>query len=148
MKVKTIKKNDLDVFRQMSKDFYMAGATMRGYDEDLTLKTFDYLTSAHHNLWGYFILTDDGVYAGYALLTSYWCNEEGGEIIILDEIYIGANHRNQGYGRHFLAWVEKHFHNKATNITLEVLQSNDHAVEFYKNAGYSPDGFMTMTKKI
>ena len=148
MKVRTIKETDLDVFRRTSKDFYMAGATMRGYDEDLTRKTFDYLTSAHHNLWGYFILTDSGDYAGYALLTSYWCNEEGGEIIILDEIYINPEYRKHGFGKRFLFWAEKHFHNKATSITLEVLQSNENAVEFYKSAGYEPDGFMTMTKKI
>lgn len=88
MKIKSIKENDKNIFKELSKEFYASGATINPYNDETNEKTFRYLTSAHHNLFGYLIISDDGNCAGYSLLTSYWCNEEGGEIIIIDELYV------------------------------------------------------------
>lgn len=148
MKIRSIKENDRLTFKELSKEFYASGATINSYDDATNDKTFKYLTSAHHNLFGYFIVADDGNYAGYSLLTSYWCNEEGGEIIILDELYVRKEYRQHGYAKHFINWAENHFKGRAVEMTLEVLSENERAVELYKELGFSPDGFTTMTRKI
>lgn len=88
MKIKSIKENDKNIFKELSKEFYASGATINPYNDETNEKTFRYLTSTHHNLFGYLIISDDGNCAGYSLLTSYWCNEEGGEIVIIDELYV------------------------------------------------------------
>ena len=82
MKIKSIKENDKNIFKELSKEFYASGATINPYNDETNEKTFRYLTSAHHNLFGYLIISDDGNCAGYSLLTSYWCNEEGGELLL------------------------------------------------------------------
>ena len=87
-------------------------------------------------------------YVGYALVTSYWCNEEGGNILVLDELYISPNSRHHGYGSKFLEWLEHEFKGKAVEITLEVLKTNQDARSLYKKDGLVPDGFITYTKKI
>lgn len=148
MKIRTIKENDFAVFREMCTEFYRSGATINPYDENTVTKTFRYLTSKHHNLFGYFIIGDDGKYAGYSLLTSYWCNEEGGEIIILDELYIRPEYRNHGYAKRLISWAEKHFKDRAVEMTLEVLGNNERAIDLYAAMGFRPDGFTTMTRKL
>ena len=148
MKIRTIKENDFAVFREMCAEFYRSGATINPYDENTVSKTFRYLTSKHHNLFGYFIIGDDGKYAGYSLLTSYWCNEEGGNILVLDELYLSPASRHHGYAGHFLAWLEKAFSGRARALTLEVLNTNQSAQSLYRHEGLSPDGFVTYIKNL
>ena len=82
------------------------------------------------------------------MLTSYWCNEEGGEIIILDELYIRPEYRNHGYAKRLISWAEKHFKERAVEMTLEVLGNNERAIDLYAAMGFRPDGFTTMTRKL
>jgi GNAT superfamily N-acetyltransferase len=105
--------------------------------------------SKHENLWGY-LLTDgeDGHPVGYALLTSYWCNEDGGNVIIVDELYVNSANQHKGMGHHFLEWAENEFKDKAVSITLEVLTTNATAIALYSKLGYTPDGFEVMTKSF
>jgi ribosomal protein S18 acetylase RimI-like enzyme len=84
---------------------------------------------------------------GYALITSYWCNEEGGEIIVLDELYIAPCSRHKGYAKMLLDWMESRFNDSAA-ITLEVLTTNVSACGLYEKAGYKPDGYTTYTKPM
>jgi Acetyltransferases len=149
MKIKAIVEGDKEIFLRMCKDFYSSGATMRGYNEELAVKTFEYMMKKHDNLWGYFIKSvDDDKYVGYMLLTSYWCNEDGGEIIIVDELYIDPAYRKHGYGQQLLNAAEKRFRGKAVSITLEVLTTNTRAKELYTKLGYADDGFEVMTKRL
>lgn len=69
------------------------------------------------------------------MLTSYWCNEEGGEIVIIDELYVKKEYRQHGYAKHFINWAENHFKGRAVEMTLEVLSDNAHAIELVFGAG-------------
>lgn len=149
MYVRSLQKQDEQLFLQLNEKFYSSGATLRGFDRDLTLKTFEQVTSKHENLWGYFIVDKDTEKeVGYALVTSYWCNEDGGNIIILDELFIDTVNRHKGYAKQFMDWVEQEFAGKAVSITLEVVTTNIIAKELYTKAGYAEDGFEVMTKRL
>ena len=76
------------------------------------------------------------------------CNEEGGNILVLDELYICPTSRHHGYGGTFLKWLEEQFKDKAAEITLEVLTTNQDAKSIYQKDGLEPDGFVTYTKVI
>ncbi|MEG1613833.1 MAG: GNAT family N-acetyltransferase [Clostridia bacterium] len=149
MEVRPIEAADKETFLAQCKSFYSVGATSRGYDQKLAEKTFDYLMCRHENLWGYMMDDrDSGLPVGYALITSYWCNEEGGNVIILDELYIDSVNRHKGYGKLFLEWIENEFKDRIVSITLEVLADNLIAKDLYHKLGYLEDGFVTMTKRI
>ncbi|MDR1697848.1 MAG: GNAT family N-acetyltransferase [Erysipelotrichaceae bacterium] len=137
---------DQERFRCLSKEFYVGGATLRPYNEEISLKTFKRVLDHHENLWGYlFYDKENGDAIGYALVTSYWCNEEGGEVILIDELYISPKNRQKGYAKIFMEWLETTFKDKVA-ITLEVLTTNIDAKMLYDKAGYQPDGFVTYTK--
>ena len=149
MLVKEFAKEDEDLFLKLCKDFYSSGSTLRGYSEEISKKTFLRMLDHHEDLAGYFIIRkDSSEVIGYALVTSYWCNEEGGTVLILDELYIDPDDRHQGYASSFIDWLQEEYKDKATSMTLEVLTSNVRAQNLYKKEGFTPDGFMTMTKEI
>lgn len=149
MNVREFCSEDKAAFLRMNENFYSSGATLRGYDEELALMTFKRVVDRHENLWGYIMEdkeTNEAV--GYALVTSYWCNEDGGNVIILDELFIDPDKRHKGYGKQCMEWVEKEFAGAAVSITLEVLTTNVVARQLYAKEGFTEDGFQVLTKKL
>lgn len=82
---------------KLCEEFYSSHATMRPFDAAIAEKTFQRVVDHHENLWGYLIFEkEDEPAAGYGLLTTYWCNEEGGNVLLLDELYIAPPFRHKG----------------------------------------------------
>ncbi|HPD02075.1 MAG TPA: GNAT family N-acetyltransferase [Eubacteriales bacterium] len=149
MEIREIEEPDRQTFLKLCESFYSSGATTRGYDAAIAEKTFKYIISKHENLWGYLLIDKDSSQAiGYALLTSYWCNEDGGNVIILDELFIDTVNRHKGYGKMLLDWAETEFKDKAVSITLEVLTTNVAAKQLYAKLGYVEDGYQVLTKRL
>lgn len=149
MLVRYFEKTDLETFKQMCEEFYSSHATIRAYDQNLTKKTFERVMDHHENLWGVLLIDADmDLPIGYALISSYWCNEDGGDIIILDELYINPINRNKGYATQFMRWLENEFHDKAVAITLQVLTTNEVAKKLYNKIGFMSEGFEQMIKEI
>jgi GNAT superfamily N-acetyltransferase len=76
---------------------------------------------------------------GYALLCSFWSNELGGEVCIIDELYVVPSARGRGIatalvtgllGRR-LPWFER-----AVNVELEVTPGNARARALYERLGF------------
>jgi GNAT superfamily N-acetyltransferase len=148
MLIRDITLEDKDIFIELCQQFYDSQATLREYDPLITDSTFARVMDHHENLWGYlFIDADRKVPVGYALITSYWSNEEGGNVVVLDEIYINPIDRAKGYAQIFLSWLEENFSDYIA-ITLEVLANNKRACAFYEKVGFVPDGYVSYTKKI
>ncbi len=149
MTVRPIIIGDDAEFCRLCRCFYDSGATKRGYDRENAMRTFHQLITNHENLFGYFIIEEStGSVAGYALITSYWCNEEAGNVLILDELFVDPAFRHRGFGTRFLQWLEQEFRGLAAQVTLEVLSTNLPARELYYKEGFCEDGFVTMTKDL
>jgi len=149
MTVRPLEESDRGTFLRLCEEFYSTGATSRAYKEEIAVKTFDYLMNRHENLWGYIMEDEETSEAiGYTLITSYWCNEDGGNVIILDELYINQELRHKGYGRQFMDWIEKEFRGRTASITLEVLTTNTAAKQLYAKLGYAEDGFQILSKHL
>lgn len=149
MIIREFTEEDRDVFLRLCKEFYSSKATKKPFKETLARATFEHVMEKHENLWGYLFsdsITDEAT--GYALVSEYWCNEEGGNILVLDELYICPTSRHHGYGGKFMKWLEERFQGKAVEITLEVLTTNQDAKSLYRKEGLRPDGFITYTKEI
>lgn len=149
MIVRDFKRDDEETFLQLCREFYGADATLRAFSETTARKTFNRIMDRHENLWGYLLFDLElGEPVGYSLVTSYWCNEEGGNVLIIDELFISTRYRRKGYACMFMNWLAEKFQNDAVSITLEVLNTNQSAKCFYDKEGFSPDGFMTYTKYL
>lgn len=149
MLVREFTLDDKQTFMKLCEEFYDSHATLRPYNAEIAAKTFERVTAKHENLWGFLMLSySTGEPVGYSLITSYWCNEEGGNVLVLDELYIDTSDRHQGYATKFMDWLQEYYQGKAVAITLEVLTSNQKACALYAKEGFEPDGFVTFTKKL
>jgi GNAT superfamily N-acetyltransferase len=78
---------------------------------------------------------------GYALLCSFWSNELGGEVCIIDELYVTPSARSRGVAgtlvtgllRRQLPWFER-----AVSVELEVTPGNARARALYERLGFRP----------
>lgn len=96
-------------------------------------------------------LEEDGAVRGYAILVPYWSNELGGEILIIDELYVAPSHRSRGRGRALLEalaqggglWPEK-----PVALELEVTPSNVRARALYEQLGFRPKRNAALRMKL
>jgi GNAT superfamily N-acetyltransferase len=78
---------------------------------------------------------------GYALLASFWSNEQGGEVCVIDELYFVPGVRGRGLATGFLqalARGELSWFADAVALELEVPPKNARARALYQRLGFSP----------
>ena len=73
---------------------------------------------------------------GYSILLNYWSNEYGGNILIIDEIYILPDYRRKGYATVFLKHLTDSNKKTSKGIQLEVGMKNKGAYKLYKDFGF------------
>lgn len=92
------------------------------------------------------LIMEDEQIAGYALLVPYYCNEYGGEVLVLDELYIMPEFRSQGLGSTFLEYLKVWaLEQGSVRLILEVMPENTRALQFYQRAGFTSDGRHVLT---
>ena len=85
------------------------------------------------------VLDVEGAIGGYALLISFWSNELGGEIIVIDELYVRPSFRKRGHARELLTNLRRRqtlWRGRAVALELEVTPQNKRAAAFYERVGF------------
>ncbi len=78
---------------------------------------------------------------GYALLASFWSNEQGGEVCVVDELYLVPEVRGRGLATGFLQALARGdlpWFADAVALELEVTPHNARARALYRRLGFSP----------
>ena len=85
------------------------------------------------------VLQVDDALAGYAFLASFWSNELGGEVVVIDELYVRPVFRGQGHGRALLTRLMREnslWPRDAVALELEVTPQNTRAGSLYASLGF------------
>ena len=77
-----------------------------------------------------------GQITGYSIVVYFWSNEYGGNVLLLDELFIKKEYRGKGVGTGFLNYLIATESAECTAIFLEVIPTNVRALEFYQRAGF------------
>ena len=133
LNIRSITKEDKEIFLTLSREFYNSPAVIAPIKEEYHENAFNELMRSRDYL-DCFILEYDGEICGFVLLNITYCHEAGGKIVWIEEIYIREGYRSLGIGRKFFAFVEEKF--PAFRYRLEVEKENERAVKFYKSLGY------------
>jgi GNAT superfamily N-acetyltransferase len=81
------------------------------------------------------LVLDDG--DGYALLCSFWSNELGGEVCVIDELYVKPSARGRGAATALVqAILDGRWFAEAVAIELEVTPANARARALYERLGF------------
>lgn len=80
---------------------------------------------------------------GYALLCSFWSNELGGEVCVLDELYVVAGARGRGAATALVRGILQRTSSwsafrDCVAVELEVTPNNARARALYERLGFAP----------
>jgi ribosomal protein S18 acetylase RimI-like enzyme len=95
------------------------------------------------------VLEIEGRVSGYALLIGFWSNELGGDICEVDELFVVAEHRNQGYGSSLFTAIAKGdlWPAPIAAIVLGVTPDNAAARRLYERLGFKAAG-IAMVRRL
>lgn len=113
-------------------------ANIRPLSEDNLARTLAHLRALGEDR-GLCVVADagGGELVGYALLFPHWSGEYGGELLLLDELYVVPELRSRGVGADLMAWVEAYARRTGrVGITFVVVGQNTRARRFYERLGY------------
>lgn len=86
------------------------------------------------------VLEIKGDVCGYALLISFWSNELGGQICVIDELYVEPEFRSRGFATqliHSLAGGDSSIWPRQTvQLMIEAQPTNSRAKVFYERLGF------------
>lgn len=86
------------------------------------------------------VLEESAAKVGYALLCSFWSNELGGEVCIVDELYVAPAARGRGAARALINGLTRRelpWFRDAVAVELEVTPSNERARALYERLGFA-----------
>ncbi len=81
-----------------------------------------------------------GRIVGYALLIAFWSNEFGGEICVIDELYVEPDSRRQGLATSLVETIrdsDRLGWGRASAIALEVSRNNGVGRRFFEGRGFA-----------
>lgn len=73
---------------------------------------------------------------GYSILINFWSNEFGGNILIIDELFVQKEYRSRGIASQFIQHLVETKFNDSVALQLEVTPNNDRALALYKSLGF------------
>ncbi|QRK10107.1 GNAT family N-acetyltransferase [Archangium violaceum] len=84
--------------------------------------------------------TSRGLASGYAFLIAFWSNELGGEVCVIDELFIEPAARGRGHGTRLVEGVRSGalFGKIPVAVELEVRPANTRALSLYHRLGFRP----------
>ncbi len=92
---------------------------------------------AHPNKGEIMVLVVGEETVGYAILINAWSNEFGGNVLVIDELYVQPNFRSQGIATDFILDLQRVRYNQAVAIELEVTPENSAARRLYERLGFA-----------
>lgn len=98
------------------------------------------------NQHGVVLVVEEGGIIAYSVLTWGWGIESGGQEALIDEMFVGANHRNQGIGEKLLRRsLERAKEQGVKVVFLETERENPKSRELYKRIGFSEESSVWMS---
>ena len=81
------------------------------------------------------IICADGKAVGYSLIVFCWSNEYGGDIVIIDELFVKKEYRNNRVASDFIENQIREYKNAAA-VEIEATPSNSEAKRLYERLGF------------
>jgi len=134
MYIRDFEREDINVYLEMSNAFY-ASINTKILMKHLAL-TFNLCIEKSPHIRG-LIFEISNIPVGFSLLTFTHSNELGGLCLGIDEIYISPDYQNKGLTRKFVDFLLSEYKDTVKIISLEVAESNTHAINVYRHLGFS-----------
>ena len=139
-------REDLTALVGMMGEFYAEAGTT--FDAERVTRAFAEILE-DERLGCVWILEQDGLPVGYAVLTLSYSLEFGGRIAFLDDLFVRAPHRGRGLGTAAVEAVIAACRARGVRaLHLEVALDNIAAASLYRKLGFADRGFQLMTMRL
>ena len=126
---------DKEQYFAMSGEFYSSSAVEHKVPKKHFEVSFNLCVSKSPFIKGY-MLFYNGVPCGYALFSFTYSNEAGGEVLLIEELFIKEDFRGKGMFGELFEFIKKKYSKKVARFRLEVTGVNKNAIEIYKKYGF------------
>lgn len=130
------KDSDIGTIQSMVDNLYDGDPATKGICADVSL-TYRHFFSYPEK--GRLIVIQNGdQIIGYCIVVFFWSNEYQGNIIEIDEMYIGENYRGRGICAKLFEWLEQEFEADLAGFALQCSENNLAAMSATKKLGFMP----------
>lgn len=138
MKVKNrkFKITDSKIVAELIKNLYLEDPGGKPMSLQKIQNTFDSLLK-HPDRGTIIVLEYDREIIGYSILINFWSNEFGGNILVLDELYIKEEFRSRSIGTNFIKSLVNNRFGSSVALQLEVSSENNSARKLYEKLGFN-----------
>ncbi len=144
MNIRVMTAQDKNVCLPMVKEFYCSDAVDHPVPLEILERTFLDAVGENPHLCG-LVFEDGEQVVGFAYLTFFYACEVGGEVVMIEEVFIKEQCRGRGFGQEFLDYLHTAYP-KAARFRLEVTKENTGAVRLYERNGFKQISYMQMIK--
>jgi ribosomal protein S18 acetylase RimI-like enzyme len=135
---------DLPFFMRLVTSYYREDLPERSITPDRILATVKELV--RHKDRGSVLLFEKGeTLIGYCILINYWSNEHGGNLLVIDELYVVPEERSRGIETDFLDLLQKVAPRDCVAVQLEVERGNKKLMRLYEQLGFQKSDRVIMT---
>lgn len=145
--VREIRKEDYQLYMDLSREFYDSEAVLHTIPESYREATWKEMMRSPEFVRGY-ILEKDGAPAGYGLTSRTFSQEAGGKVVWLEELYIRPEYRCHGLGKEFFRYVDEKIAPEVKRLRLEIEPENLRAKKLYLSLGYEDLPYAQMVKDV
>lgn len=85
---------------------------------------------------------------GYCILIPCWSNEYGGILLVIDELYVAPDQREQGIAEDFIALLKKVAPRECVALRLEASRAGRKAMSSWRKLGFAESERAALTFKI
>ena len=135
MTIRRLTAGDFEEILTMMKVFYASDALLVHPTEAVLRRTLTEAVGDSPYLTGYGF-EEDGVLAGYGMVTRSYSTEMGGVCVWIEDLYILPRYRGKGFGSSFLRFVEDRYRQEVVRLRLEAEPENERAMAVYAKAGF------------
>lgn len=128
-------KADQEIVSQLISAFYQESPEGKPMTPAKISRTLDQLSKSPSTGTILLVERPDQI-IGYALLINFWSNEYGGNILVIDELYILPSFRSRGIGSQLIKHLAESRFNDCIALDLEVLPYNQRALQLYQQLGF------------
>ena len=147
MTIRRLTAGDFEEILAMMKVFYASDALLIHPTEEVLRRTLTEAIGDGPYLTGYGF-EENGVLAGYGMVTRSYSTEMGGICVWIEDLYIEPRFRGRGFGSSFLRFVEERYRHGAVRLRLEAEPENERAMAVYEKAGFEILEYTQLVKEL
>ncbi len=136
MTIRDFRTDDRDVVLSMVTAFYTSPGVSHPIPVEHFATVFDEMCNGGSARLRGLLIEANGAAAGFCSLSFSYSTEAGGQVVLIEEVFLSPAYRGQGLGGALFRWLKEEYRDTAARLRLEVMPDNTGAIALYRRLGF------------